>query len=108
MNILLFAPALFLAYLSTQGFLGTIKQLSICASVQLALAYPFLSTYPWSYLKGAFDLGRIFIYRWTVNWRFLPEDVFLHPGLHIGLLVAHALLLLLAMLPWWRLLQRYR
>ena len=60
------------------------------------------------FLKGAFDLGRIFLYRWTVNWRFLPEDVFLHPGLHIGLLVAHALLLLLCMLPWWRLLQRYR
>jgi len=51
MNILLFAPALFLAYLSTQGLTGTIKQLTICASIQVALAYPFLSTYPWSYIK---------------------------------------------------------
>jgi alpha-1,3-mannosyltransferase len=51
MNILLFAPALFLAYLATQGFLGTIKQLTICASIQLILAYPFLTTYPWSYIK---------------------------------------------------------
>lgn len=51
MNILLFAPALFLAYLSTQGLFGTFKQLIICASIQLILAYPFLSTYPWSYIK---------------------------------------------------------
>jgi hypothetical protein len=51
MNILLFAPALFLAYLATQGLVGTIKQLTICASIQVALAYPFLSTYPWSYIK---------------------------------------------------------
>jgi len=35
MNILLFAPALFLAYLATQGFFGTIKQLTICAGVQV-------------------------------------------------------------------------
>ena len=51
MNILLFAPALFLAYLATQGFVGTAKQLFICASVQLILAYPFLTTYPVSYIK---------------------------------------------------------
>jgi alpha-1,3-mannosyltransferase len=51
MNILLFAPALFLTYLATQGFLGTIKQLIICVTVQLAVAYPFLSTYPYSYFK---------------------------------------------------------
>ena len=59
-------------------------------------------------LQGAFDLGRIFIFKWTVNWRFLPEDIFVHPGLHLGLLGLHAGLLLLSMLPWWRLLQRYR
>ena len=65
MNILLFAPALFLAYLGTQGFLGTIKQLTICASVQLALAYPFLSTYPWSYLKVSIYLkySQVFIFK---------------------------------------------
>ena len=51
MNILLFAPALFLAYLATQGIIGTVKQLFICASVQLILAYPFLTTYPVSYIK---------------------------------------------------------
>ena len=58
MNILLFAPALFLAYLATQGILGTVKQLGICALVQLLLAIPFLAENPINYLKGSFDLGR--------------------------------------------------
>ena len=35
MNILLFAPALLLAYIATQGIRGTIKQLSICAAIQV-------------------------------------------------------------------------
>lgn len=95
MNILLYAPALFFAYLATQGFVGnfgrfisqssfltthfhcsgTLLQLSICALVQIALAWPFLTTYPVEYLKGSFDLGRVFLFKWTVNWRFLPEEV---------------------------------
>jgi len=37
MNILLFAPALLTAYLLALGFIDTIKQLAICASVQLVL-----------------------------------------------------------------------
>ena len=43
--------------------------LSICASVQLVLALPFLTTYPVEYLKGAFDLGRVFMFKWTVNFK---------------------------------------
>ena len=35
MNILLFAPALLLAYIASQGMFGTIKQLSICAGIQV-------------------------------------------------------------------------
>lgn len=35
MNILLFSPALLLAYIATQGIYGTIKQLSVCAALQV-------------------------------------------------------------------------
>ncbi len=35
MNILLFAPALLLAYIASQGIYGTIKQLGICAGLQV-------------------------------------------------------------------------
>ena len=33
------------------------------------LALPFLTTYPVEYLKGAFDLGRVFMFKWTVNFK---------------------------------------
>jgi alpha-1,3-mannosyltransferase len=28
-------------------------------------------------LQAAFDFGRVFLYQWTVNWKFLAEEVFL-------------------------------
>lgn len=34
------------------------------------------------------------MYKWTVNWRMLPEEVFLSPYLAAALLAAHVLLLL--------------
>ncbi|XP_067011871.2 lethal(2)neighbour of tid protein [Anabrus simplex] len=94
MNILLFAPALLLAYLTSLGLMGTIKQLFICAVIQVILGLPFLLTNPVAYIKGAFNLGRVFLFEWTVNWRFLPEGIFTSVYFHIGLLVLHALLLL--------------
>ncbi|KAF6200803.1 hypothetical protein GE061_005249 [Apolygus lucorum] len=93
MNILLFAPALFLAYLCCLGVQQTVMQLLICAAVQLLLGVPFLLTNPIAYVKGSFDLGRIFHHQWTVNWRFLPEDVFVNPMFHGGLLAFHICLL---------------
>lgn len=43
----------------------------------------------------AFQLGRQFFYKWTVNWRFVPEEMFLSSTFSNGLLAAHASLLLL-------------
>lgn len=93
MNILLFAPALLLGYLTTLGLKETLKQLAICAGLQIILALPFLLTNPINYILNAFNLGRVFLYEWTVNWRFLPEDIFLSKKFHITLLLLHLLLL---------------
>lgn len=93
MNILLFAPALLLAYCMCLGIKGAIKQLAICGGLQIFLALPFLLTHPINYLLGAFNLGRVFMYEWTVNWRFLPEDVFVDKRFHAALLLTHILLL---------------
>jgi alpha-1,3-mannosyltransferase len=65
--------------------------------VQLVLGYPFLSTYPVEYLQQAFDLGRVFMHKWTVNYRFLPEDIFVSRMLSVGLL----LLTIAAMIAFW-------
>lgn len=76
MNMLLYAPGILLVLLLGCGLVETILCLSICAGVQLVLAYPFLSTYPVEYLQRSFDLGRVFMHKWTVNYKFVPEDIF--------------------------------
>jgi hypothetical protein len=54
---------------------------------QLLLGYPFLSTFPYEYLKGSFDLGRVFMFKWTVNFKFLPEEYFVSKPHAISLLL---------------------
>ncbi|XP_050673389.1 lethal(2)neighbour of Tid protein [Leptidea sinapis] len=97
MNILLFAPALFFFYLINLGLSGTIKQLSVCAGTQLVLGLPFLLNNPIAYIKGSFDLGRVFNHTWTVNYRFLEVKVFEHVMFHGMLLAIHILLLMLCL-----------
>lgn len=88
MNMLLYAPGLLLCLLLANGIYETIVCLAICALWQLVLGFPFLSTYPIEYIKNSFDLGRVFMFKWTVNFRFLPEEVFVSKYLSIGLLLA--------------------
>ncbi|XP_042652885.1 dol-P-Man:Man(5)GlcNAc(2)-PP-Dol alpha-1,3-mannosyltransferase [Tyto alba] len=89
MNILLFAPGLLFLLLQRFGLLGCIPKLCICALLQVVLGLPFLLVNPVGYLTRSFDLGRQFQFRWTVNWRFLPEEVFQNRAFHATLLLAH-------------------
>lgn len=107
MNILLFAPAILLMYIVNLGYLNTIKQLSICAFIQFALGAPFLLTYPIEYIQGSFDFGRIFEHKWTVNYRFLPIEIFTHKTFHITLLAMHLILLLIFLTPSYKYFQSY-
>lgn len=95
MNILLYAPCLLLAYLTNLTLKETIFNLTICAFVQIILAAPFLFTNPLAYIKGSFDLGRVFEHKWTVNYRFLERALFESPYFHVTLLIAHLALLFL-------------
>lgn len=95
MNLLLFAPGLLFLLLHTQGILGTIKHLIICATPQLLLALPFLMVNPTGYIIRSFDLGRQFFYVWTVNWRFLPEEIFLNKFFQGMLLLLHVIVLII-------------
>ncbi|KFR00551.1 Dol-P-Man:Man(5)GlcNAc(2)-PP-Dol alpha-1,3-mannosyltransferase, partial [Nipponia nippon] len=89
MNILLFAPGLLFLLLQRFGLLGCIPKLCICALLQVILGLPFLLVNPVGYLTRSFDLGRQFQFKWTVNWRFLPEEVFQNRAFHAALLLAH-------------------
>ena len=89
MNILLFSPGLLVLLILRHGWRGTLPLLSLCAVIQLLLGAPFLYTNPIGYVTRSFDLGRQFFFKWTVNWRFLPEWLFLHRGFHLALLTAN-------------------
>lgn len=41
--------------------------------LQALLGAPFLAAAPGSYLQKAFELSRVFMHKWTVNLKFLPE-----------------------------------
>ena len=67
----------------------------ILVTTQILFAFPFLKEDAWAYARSAFDLGRVFLYKWTVNWRFIQEDVFLSSRFAIALLVGHVTVLIL-------------
>lgn len=88
MNVLLFAPGLLFLLIRTSPIL-TVPRLSICGITQLIIGAPFLIRHPISYLRKAFELDRTFFFKWTVNLKFLPEDVFLSKPCAITLLCLH-------------------
>lgn len=65
------------------------------------MAIPFIAVKPWSYASRAFELSRQFLFKWTVNWRFVGEDVFLSSGFSRALLALHASLLVLMLSMQW-------
>ena len=98
MNVLLFAPGLLylLLQITNNDIINTMfPYLFICGITQLIIGYPFLSRYPISYLRKAFELDRVFFYKWTVNWKFLSEQWFLSKYWSIFLLTLHVGLLCL-------------
>ena len=53
---------------------------------------PFIMEDLQAYVTRAFDLGRQFMYKWTVNWRFVSEETFLSKSFSNCLLLANAVL----------------
>ncbi|KAJ1734903.1 dolichyl-P-Man:Man(5)GlcNAc(2)-PP-dolichol alpha-1,3-mannosyltransferase [Coemansia biformis] len=104
MNVQLLLPGAAYVWWRTGGLPMAAAQLAAVALSQTIVAAPFLLTYPAQYLARAFDYGRQFDFTWTVNWRFVGEDLFLSPLWARSLLAAHAALLaVLALVVWPRL-----
>merc|ERR1712228_282300 len=94
MNILLYCPAIGLLYFKYLGFIGTVKQVTICIATQFILGAPFLISYPQSYVQRAFNLSKDFEYVWSVNFKFVDENIFLNKTFGHCLLVILIVLLL--------------
>ena len=102
MSMLLVLPAAGAIVLQGHGtseaaFIG-----AFCGMVQMAASFPFVvNGEGWHYISRAFDLGRKFLFKWTVNWRFVGQEVFESNAFAGSLLVAHVSLLLVFLRQRW-------
>ncbi|KIJ16878.1 glycosyltransferase family 58 protein [Paxillus involutus ATCC 200175] len=93
MSALLYIPGLLVILFQRHGLMGTLRHSLVLACTQVLLARSFLVENTPAYLQNAFDLSRVFLYKWTVNWRFVDEQTFLSPSWAKGLLIGHATVL---------------
>ncbi|XP_044493869.1 dol-P-Man:Man(5)GlcNAc(2)-PP-Dol alpha-1,3-mannosyltransferase [Mangifera indica] len=93
MNVLLYAPPLLLLLLKAMSVSGVISALAGAALVQILLGLPFIASHPIAYISRSFNLGRVFIHFWSVNFKFIPEQIFVSKGFAVSLLTAHLALI---------------
>ncbi|KAF2829527.1 Dol-P-Man:Man(5)GlcNAc(2)-PP-Dol alpha-1,3-mannosyltransferase [Ophiobolus disseminans] len=94
MSLLLPLPAMGVLMIQKLGSRESFTQGMIIFQTTVLFGYPFRKQ-AFSYFGRAFELSRAFLYKWTVNWRFVPEETFLSKPFAISLLAAHASLLIL-------------
>ncbi|KAF2121101.1 Lethal(2)neighbour of Tid protein [Lophiotrema nucula] len=100
MSLLLPLPAIGVLTLLALGGREAITQAMIIVQVSIGYGYPFRRQAP-SYFARAFELTREFLYKWTVNWRFVDESTFLSKPFALGLLAAHVGLLAFFVVTRW-------
>ena len=101
MSLLLVLPALGVILFLVRGVGAGFKQVWLIAQLQVIIAFPFLPAGPMLYLSRAFEFSRQFLFKWTVNWRFVGEDTFLSRGFSTALLAGHVTTLLLFITTRW-------
>ena len=95
MNIFLFAPALLILMLIDIGLVGAVACISLCALIQLLVGAPFIFHDIFAYLSGAFRGFGDLQHKWSVNWKFLPTNIFMDKRFAILLLLLHVTVLIL-------------
>ncbi|KAK6458134.1 Dolichyl-phosphate-mannose-glycolipid alpha-mannosyltransferase [Scheffersomyces xylosifermentans] len=105
MNALLYTPAVLIVtyFFSGENLLKFALPIAIIPLVQVMMGWRFLlplffdeeaQTIRWNYINQAFNFQRKFLYKWTVNWRFVPEETFLSDIFSNALLAGHVIVLL--------------
>lgn len=91
MSAILYLPGAAIIYLSSlKSVWACIAGLGLpFIAPQVILALPFLLEDPEAYVSRAFEFSRQFLYKWTVNWAFLPEEIFLSRAFSSTLLIGH-------------------
>lgn len=99
MNALLYLPGLviILYFLNDENLLKMLGMVIFGVVVEIGINFQFLThgdKIRANFFKNAFDFSRQFMFKWTVNWRFLGEDIFLSKWFHSLLLALHVSVLL--------------
>lgn len=105
MNALLYLPGFIIViyFLNKENVQKSLMTLAVIPLIQILVGWKFLLPFfnddtakyiRWTYINQAFKFDRKFLYEWTVNWRFVPEDVFLSDQFSNGLLIGHLTVLL--------------
>ncbi|KAJ5832219.1 hypothetical protein N7474_000530 [Penicillium riverlandense] len=104
MTLVLLVPAIAVLTLLSLGLTRSVAlgAMAVLIQVGVLLAVPFLQANPTGYLSRAFELSRQFLFKWTVNWRFVGEDTFLSKEFSLALLVLHVSLLAIFSASWVR------
>ena len=89
MSALLYLPGVLVILFRRVNIRGIIAHLIVIIATHVVAALPFLREDEVEYLTGAFNFGRAFLYKWTVNWRFLDEETFLSKPFARILLLGH-------------------
>lgn len=101
MSLLLALPAIGATLFLAHGVQGGMKRAWEIARLQLVIAGPFLPGNARGYVARSFEFSRQFLFKWTVNWRFLGEETFLSKGFSYSLLAGHIGTLLLFITTRW-------
>ncbi|KAL8930910.1 MAG: hypothetical protein Q9208_000011 [Pyrenodesmia sp. 3 TL-2023] len=101
MSLLLAGPAIEILLLQALPLRRALNAMFLMAQVQVTIAWPFIPVNPLGYLSRAFEFSRVFLYRWTVNWRFLDEKTFLSREFAIALATANIGFLVLFVATRW-------
>ncbi|KAL8694846.1 MAG: hypothetical protein Q9218_000606 [Villophora microphyllina] len=89
MSLLLAGPAVGVILLQALPLRRALNAAFLMAQVQVVIALPFLPVNARGYISRAFEFSRQFLYKWTVNWRFVDEKTFLSRGFALALLTAN-------------------
>lgn len=94
MNALLYLPGLLISIfiLTNNNIILCLLNGILMVAWQVLIALPFLKTYPWEYINGAFNFRRQFMYVWSVNWQFMDEETFSDALFQKSLLVSQIVL----------------
>ncbi|KAL4942549.1 hypothetical protein BDV06DRAFT_191872 [Aspergillus oleicola] len=95
MTLVLVAPAVVVVLALGLDVGSCIRLAGLAVGVQVLLAIPFIQENPSGYFERAFEFGRQFMYKWTVNWRFVPEEIFLSTRFWWALIALHLLTLII-------------